>query len=277
MISAARNRFTSEEEPWCIGKSAKTSIPADANGDLLHIWKRCKLAGRKFSMREAKWVANLRTAVDGGDIYTLAAKYALRERVWEMDDEKNREEFFDTTDMDASLAFIGNYWGYQTSIRTEVLSRYEVIRPIIELGKLARLGIAADSIPAHAITNMRPGELQYVLSIGDFDEWRETNELSDEADEVYALWLRKLRESPNWPATDDERRKQIADRLFEEVVKTDNEYKNSLELSQSEIQKEYGDSDKAAKEIDYAKARVIFASANWEPSEELLREVGLQS
>ncbi len=279
MISAARNSATDEDRPWSLAASLKVGIPDEANGELLKIRKRCILAGREFTIREAKWVARLRTTMNNDNIVKVfpnAAKYASRERVWAMENENNPNVVFDTVEMDALMAFSDNYLSRETALLTGAISKTETMRQFIDTAKLIRSGITVDNVDVNAIASLRPGALQYVLSIGDFDEWREMKELSDEADEVYALWLRRMRESPNWPEPDSERRKHLADRLYEELLKVYTDYKNSLESIQQEIQKEYENSAEAAKELDFAKVRLIMSTAQWVPSKEILDEVGYE-
>lgn len=77
-------------------------IPPDATGDLLAVWKYCLTAGRKFTIREAIWVARLRSALPAADpqrLYEVAVAYARLERAYEGKDLKP------STDLDAELAF----------------------------------------------------------------------------------------------------------------------------------------------------------------------------
>ena len=274
-ISAARNSVTTEDEPWTLGRSIKNGIPTEANSDLLEIWKRCILAGRKLTIREAKWIAYLRGVVDYKELLAKAVKYAIRERVYEMEMEKNPNAIFDTTDIDASIVFADNQWGYEAGIRTGAFEGNGAVRQIIESAKLTDSENANDVIIASSIFMTRPGELQYEMSVGDFDELRDTKELSDEADEVYALWLRKMREAPYWLDRSSEERKQIADQLLDEIIQAFTEYNRESERIQKEAREKYKDSPELSQELDYATARLAFAATKWEPSTMLLKEVGL--
>ena len=59
-------------------------IPPEANADLLRIWKWCAVVGRKFTIREALWVARLRDMVDFEWLLQRAVEYAIREKACEV-------------------------------------------------------------------------------------------------------------------------------------------------------------------------------------------------
>lgn len=89
------------DEPWSLGVSAEYNIPPEATKDLLKIKKWCFVVGRKFTSREAQWAARLRGIVDWQDLLSMAAKYAIRERVSEVMGKAPSER--DTTDLDIRL------------------------------------------------------------------------------------------------------------------------------------------------------------------------------
>ena len=127
MISSVR-RPTSLEEPWSLGVSPP-EIPHEATGDLLAVYKFCLAADWKFSIREARWVARLRSALPGGNpalLLEYAVLYSRRERAAQ----KSRRPV-DTSDLDTEIAFQPwasdlNAWEFDQALQLKAVHRKDL-------------------------------------------------------------------------------------------------------------------------------------------------------
>lgn len=98
-----------EDVPWSIGVSLLV-IPSDAIPDVLSVWRWTVIKGYAFTVRQAKWVAQLRGVVRGGvklpfeieseGFYVWAERYAARERASEA-----LQLSLETSDLDGKLPF----------------------------------------------------------------------------------------------------------------------------------------------------------------------------
>lgn len=251
ILTNARRGFAEEKEsdrPWSLGESATPThrIPPEANKELLYIWRWCIVVGRTFTVREAQWVARLRGVVPLNELHAIAFAYALRE--WAS---KALGMVTDTADLDAELAFRREgpgEWSHQTALRMGVISGFtEALLKEHETNKEA-----LEFLHLRAAGNMASQMVLFDLGL----KWYLPHELPENADLVFAMWLRHFSKGPNWENTADEGKKDIAARLYEEVA---------------EVSKEIEDlSSKSQPWLVYSKSR------KWKPSEELLKKVGYE-
>lgn len=116
---------TEEDKPWHLGVMEGYHIPWDAAGVLLTVWKQSVLYGWTLTIREAKWVARLRTALDGESPRTIlswAILYAREEHHFET----LRQPSLETRFFDAEIAFRPwkdalSMWEYGAAVRTQVV------------------------------------------------------------------------------------------------------------------------------------------------------------
>jgi len=285
MISAIRNNTEPVDEPWCIGVSSNYGIPIEATSDLLKILRKCLMFGRPFTIREAKWVARLRGIRDVDTILGLAEGYALRERVWEMENGNNpsAKTNLDTSDIDASLSF--RHEGQDSKKSRETSWS---LRTGIRCGFVPDLNPFADSIALsnkfeidHSVALMsiyRPGMMQYQIVAANKEnpEVMVPVELSNEMDEVFATWLRKFdRDGYGWSNLKRDQRIEIADRLANEIIEASKEMERLESCKKEALQHIWESADK---EYEYFTAcgDLHHFINNWEPSKELLHKVGLE-
>ncbi len=118
---ARKNPAPSPDDPWSLGVTS--DFPPDATGDLLAAWKESLKAQHRFTIRNAKWIVRLRTALPGGHPSVLlkwAVMYSGRETYWERE---QKGKPLETQDMDAELAFQWwksplHEWEYDTAVVT---------------------------------------------------------------------------------------------------------------------------------------------------------------
>jgi len=105
IISTALTHKNMLDEPWALAESTNpiNNIPPEATHVLLHVWKLCLALGYTLTIREAQWIARIRTAIPLspsrlGKLFYYAHEYAIRERVSAIS-----KKAFDTRDLDAEL------------------------------------------------------------------------------------------------------------------------------------------------------------------------------
>lgn len=238
------------DRAWSLGESARQNIPTDANEDLLKIWKWCIIVGRTFTVREAWWAAQLRGIVPFEFLLPTAYAYSVRERACE-----SLKQPFDTSDMDAELAFKPpeeyTRWPYLTAqyvgaIRADappLISQYESRECGAEIPLTAML--------------LRPSQ-----AVEAYLDLEESAKLPENANTVYSMLLREFSRGLRWQWMSKEAKQGIAKRLHEEVTAASKEMDD---LWQAYL-KSYLPED-----LRQAAGKVI----EWEPSQELLKDVGL--
>lgn len=256
------------EAPWSLAKSLAYGISPEATPALLRIRRWCIVMGTVFTIREARWAAHLRGTVPAAELASVAYRYATRERACEL--LKTRGTY--TDDLDAELALSGlslkadprQRWVYSTALRTGAVAQPLDSNSVTELAEAIRdAPESEDQLIAryltrkqelHALLRERPpGEaVEYYLGLTAHDD----SKLDQSADEVYALWLRKLRKGPQWRHMSLEAKNKIARRLRDEVT---NAYQSWQEQRTSGT-------------VHWWDA---IMGPRWEPSERLLGMVGI--
>lgn len=89
------------DDPWFLAYRSPL-LPPESTGDLLRVWRLCLMEDRVFTVREAIWVARLRSLfppTETGLLRQWAVIYARYDRSYEGEGPKR------TPDLDAELAF----------------------------------------------------------------------------------------------------------------------------------------------------------------------------
>lgn len=205
----SRSRDQKElDDPWTIGSTVKHGIRSEAMPVVLRIWKLCVAAGVPFTIREAKWVDQLRSLfTDIIELRDVAFHYALKERAHEASESN---EPFETYDLDGRLTM--DIWEYATARllgkmkSSSLLLENWILRPkslclltgegqkAIELTKRVvgfKKGLETD-VPPEMFTSEGLKELQ--------EKDRELSELElpDEAAWIFSHWLTYLSKGPKW-------------------------------------------------------------------------------
>ncbi len=226
--------------PWSLGASASYDIPAEASSDLLKIWKWSVMAGRNFTIREAKWAARLRSIVRFENLLFFASMYAIQERMCK-DNKK-----FNTSNLDAWLIFErSEVWIYHLLVISGKFAGIfggDKLEEFYGNAWLDWIGDPGKSI--EGILNISPKHIQT---------------LSKEADMVYAFWLRLLSRGPRWDGLTDEAKNSIAQRLHNEVPAKESMIRRALTSDKKFL-------DILAGEREYVGL----------PSKELLKEAGIE-
>ena len=255
------------DDPWCLGASAQYSISPEANEDLLKIWKRCVVIGWTVSIREAQWVARLRGLVPFEHLLYSATHYAKRERVCEV----LREKTFDTTDLDTAVAFRGDLHrtpgprSWLGSAVEHTGATGQTPRSIILLHYASLLQ------PSSAHTHEKHTWLTLMDEPAgvNVEAYLDLNcehhcELTEEADMVYALWLRLLSKGPDWSNKTHEAQEEIACRLYQEV-----------EMASANIKSLWNSRCEHVGSKEWILAHGP-SGTTWAPSSELFKDVGFE-
>ena len=255
------------EAPWSIAVSADYGIPLETNEVLMKIWKWCAVVGMTLTIREAQWVARLRGVTTDDLLYSLAVSYARREHVCQL---LGREEIY-TADLDIVSVFpmTNVMWSpYDTEVRWAFLETWRVVIGISystdDLALFDKHAAELDSWnkSTFAYMNIPAGQtVEKYLSINP----QHSQVLGENADIVYALWLRLFGSSPKWKNMTLETKIEMAMRLRKEVELEEKEIKDAVEA--------YEDS-KTEDEKWSISFNTIMNFAQWKPAEELLRDVG---
>lgn len=104
-VAAAAKEAGNPDRPWSLGATVNIGLTAspETNKTLLSIYKWCKVVGRPFSVREAKWVVLLQGSCEDKYLLHEAEEYAAREWACDM----LVGQTLDTSDLDARLLFPG--------------------------------------------------------------------------------------------------------------------------------------------------------------------------
>lgn len=287
--------------PWNLAASGYFNIPPEANGDILKINRWCIVVGWPFSIREAMWVARLRsvrpiwlerlknpTFPNSDDrwlsyLLNQACKYAAEERACDALGQK-----IDSTYLDAILVLLrSTNWELDTAhatatlpptVRHEAVAGQEPLRREILTSMEWPAGVAVQlALQLDFKRRLWPGVEKYYR-------------LSGSADLVYAMWLRKISQSPAWASLDDTQKRQIMESLHDEVADQgkwvnreleakQQEWKNSLlEMRQLEDKEESGNSLSREERDRLIHLKTLqaelFSPHRWKP-ERVLRELGL--
>lgn len=206
------------DRTWSLGASAKYNIPSEASSDLLKIWKWCILVGREFTIREAKWVARLKNIVKSENLLFVAGMYALQERMC-----KDVNDF-NSSALDAWLVFFDRteMWVYQ-SLQTSGIIPGIFSREKAEefYGNVWLDWIGEPGKSVEGILRITPKHIQ---------------ELSKEADMIYALWLRLLSQGPGWNILSDQEKNNLAQSLRIDIFLKNNIIRRALTSDKSFLQ-----------------------------------------
>lgn len=254
------------EQPWCLGVSDEKGIPVGANPDLLKISLWCLAVGRRFTIREAQWVARLRGAVDFEHLLNRASNYAIRERVHEVLKGEFGKERFDTADLDLDTTQRGipcGSWLDATDMLIGLIPGQEVRAKIYGMVGAERQrewelwGGFQDYLTYMWLSASKAVKLYLGLEYLGM-ETDKVEQLPQGVDATYAIWLRKLSEGPKWKDLTPQERQTLASRLFKEI----------------------GDGYKAAKTEALHKSVVygwnVEFRVRYIPSPELFQQVGLE-
>ncbi|MFC1902669.1 hypothetical protein ACFLX4_01185 [Chloroflexota bacterium] len=210
IISAARHKVPRNEDPWSVGASILHNIPDEANSDLIKIWKWCIVIGRTFNVREAKWAAKLRGAVPFSSLLYVAAYYALEEQVAEAFGKP-----LDTTSLDL----------YMLCFPDDSVIKNKIQFDARRLGLIPSRGappLSGEERPK-VVDRLNPDLLRMDDPISKVIERLtgvynpHVEELSDDGDALYAMWLKKLSQGQNWEQLSGDSHDEMAMRLFREV------------------------------------------------------------
>ena len=216
LISWARQKAPKPDDLWSIGASLQYGIPMEATGDLLEIWKRCIVLGRKFTVREAKWAATLRSAIDFTELLRYAAVYALEEKAAD-----TVSMSMNTTELDLYLCFPENT-PMEIKVRQEarnmgLLPQPQWLSPPLKQHEQSSL----EQIWVSPALNMEgPVSKTIELHLGLIIN--HTEEISQDADMLYAMWLRKLSEVPGWDELSPKSKEELVRSLRAEVAAASN-------------------------------------------------------
>lgn len=159
-VSKARKVRGEQDMPWSIGVSTEYQIPGDAAGDLMDIWKRHLLSGRRwFTIRQAKWASTVRGIIPDESenriekLSMWADIYTWRELACHVLDEPNV-----TADLDARLAFDDSKDIYDALVATDGVPKLTTIDyakklrwdvPVARL--IAGLGVSHNWLTQHPL------------------------------------------------------------------------------------------------------------------------------
>ena len=229
-IAPAKATLPREERPvgleaaWSLGVSTRPDygITPEATRTLLAVWKYTLAMGHVLTIREARWVARLRSAFDGSriaEIFAHAYEYSVRERICEI-----LNKPIDTTDLDANMyiedreRYVYLALGlipklavpYSTREKEMAAAKFKYIAWF----KQAATNIAFNHIPKAAMRTAteasRRDQLQKLFGI--------TEELSGDQDRIYAALLLYLSKGPKWDTLSVEEYLQILSGLREWVT-----------------------------------------------------------
>jgi hypothetical protein len=211
------NRSKEQKEldsPWTIGSTIKNPINTEAMPAVLRVWKLCLAAGAPFTIREARWVAQLHTLFsDIVELRDMANMYATEEQVYELSKQLSKtEEVFATHDRDPQMVM--ELWEYATArqagqVDTSLnpVENWPVFRKSFQTnvgdGKKAMEFATRTIIYKRGFERDLQGlEQELPPNLEEVREWKakhpEPEELSDQAAWTYAYWLTYLGKGPKW-------------------------------------------------------------------------------
>lgn len=201
--------------PWSLGASDETGISPEATADLLDVWKYCLAIGHTFTIREAKWVARIRTAIQtsrnvyryrGALLLGYAKEYAIRERI-----SKISGSPMDTRDIDGNLCFQERDWDWIVFRATGMIPRLTTEYYIKELSEYNLFNIYFNAASYVAEQNMSKVDLNRITSLA--------SELSEKQTYMFAALLSYLSKGPLWKELSDREYLSILDYLTDLVTK----------------------------------------------------------
>jgi len=210
IISTVRQKIPRKEDHWSVGASTIHNISAEATADLIKISKWCLVVGRDFTIREAKWADKLRGTVPFSKLLYVAASYAVEEQVAQALDEVT-----DTTSLDFYMLCFPDDTVMGNKVQLD--SRLSGLMPKEMTTRLPREREKGqyDRLDPDVIRMEEPVSKVIEKLSGSY--WVHEQELSEDADALYALWLRKLSEGPQWDHLSADSREEVARLLFAEV------------------------------------------------------------
>ncbi len=184
LISWARNHAPRPEDaPWTVGASREHGISHDTMPAVLHVWKLCLMMGEPFTIREAKWVAQLQTVVTNiVNLKRWSQSYAIRERACEA-----LGEPLQTSDLDERLAMGVQEFavaGYLGKLKSSTRRR----EPFRQCGEPVQWENSTADEVVRIAEGTEGAKLPPVSRSG----------LSEEGKWLYAHWLLHLRNGPKW-------------------------------------------------------------------------------
>jgi hypothetical protein len=254
LISKIRQEMPEHDElenPWSLAVSEAYGIPPEAYDCLLEIWKWSLIVGRKFTIREAKWVSKLRLirAIPFHRLLFEAACYALEERISKL----LKEDFRNSASLDAQFIFSDSLAGRKVrgdAIDTGIL---KVVLPLPERQEYEKTLIQAWGHGLLLLLMDKPHSLAVEVDLFGADLSQEAD-LQGDWGMVYALWLRRLSEGRRWANLSRERKIKYA----------------------TELRREVGDLSRRAAQIESTGQIEERSSVmDWKPSNFILRGVGI--
>ena len=203
------------DEGWSLGASGKNEISTEATADLLDAWKHCLAIGHTFTIREAKWVARIRTAIRtsqniyqyrGALLFGYAHEYAIRERISEI-----LGSPMDTRDLDGNLCFSERDWDWIVFRATGTIPRITIKYYNKELSEHNLFGIyfnVASYVAKRKMPGVDPNTINN-LALG----------LSEKQAYMLAALLLYLSKGPLWKELSNEEHLSILDYLKDLVRK----------------------------------------------------------
>lgn len=259
---------TNLDAPWSLGLSAIYRIPSEANPELIEVWKWCFVVGLTFTVREARWVARLREIVPYEYLYVFAVVYARREKACQL-------LGFPATlapELDFQVAFhqsrrlggtpkLEDIW---LSMTAKELGTWDRTIPRLLYDHISD----SDHWDKEYFANrLHPASqaVEMYLDLGP----QKTKAISENADMIYAMWLRLFSQCPKWKRISEISKMDIAERLYEEVAAKDMEYEDLLEI--------YRRGEEPPGWRKGWSLALLDAVKSWIPSQELQDEVGLSN
>lgn len=199
--------------PWSVAASVQHGLPAEATRDLFYIWRVSLAIDRPITVRQARWIAHLRTLypVPAGP-YSHKAMAALTlinrswlcgvaERVSEISPARSQSAGdFDSSAIDAAIFMPP--WENATALQLDRIGGWvfpaEVLARIEEKGDIP-LRSTPESIRSveeavwRGVRSEPPGYMEVMADVG-----RPEDLLPEEEDLVAAYWLSHLSKGPLW-------------------------------------------------------------------------------
>lgn len=231
-VAAALPAIRALDKPWTLSESISRNIPAEATNDLLKIRLWCLVVGRTFTIREAKWVAYLRGVVPPGTLLSNAYTYAIRERACDL--VKMEGSYTDDLDTRLSLSDMEESWMlYATAARMGVIPRstnesLKALKKAYEEATseaLPYLSRSLQELEARLITEEEGRDSSWLAyPVGKAVEYRlglkceHSIKLLENADMMYAMWLRELSKGAKWGEMPEKAKEEVAERLHTEIA-----------------------------------------------------------
>lgn len=203
------------DKPWSLGAPDETGISCEATVDLLDVWKYCLAIGHTFTIREAKWVARIRTAIQASEniyqyrgalLFGYAHEYAIRERI-----SKILKSHMDTHDIDSNLCFQERDWDWVVFRAMGIIPRLSTKYFNKELSEHNFLGIyfnTASYVAEQNMPNVDPNRIKGLAQ-----------ELSDKQAYMFAALLSYLSKGHLWKELSIMEHLPILDYLTDLVTK----------------------------------------------------------